>query len=198
MKCLARSDRGDASGFASSGSRARGVGASFTRRAAGPRGGARSAPRAPVSCIGSARDWLFRTRACLGACHGSCARGWVPGRAPGEGVPCLRALVPCPLIVANCYVRGQPGCATRPRRPSSYSGTTFVGSSSVCSFGARCRCSAGTSWTFTLRPCPRRASNDRGLAGVALRDEAGTAVELVVHRVEGRAHLPIVELRRAA
>jgi transposase InsO family protein len=64
-------------------------------------------------------------------------------------------------------------------------------------FDGRVAARDGPRWE-TRRPCPRRASNDRGLAGVALRDEPGTAVELVVHRVEGRAHLSIVELGRAA
>jgi hypothetical protein len=57
----------------------------------------------------------------------------------------------------------------------------------------------GPRWETGVRgPCSCSRSRPSAAAPVVLRDEAGTAVELVVTRVEGRAHLPVVELRRAA
>jgi transposase InsO family protein len=64
-------------------------------------------------------------------------------------------------------------------------------------FEGRVAARDGPKWE-TRRSCQRRVSNDRDRTRAALRDERGTAIELVVRRVEGRAHLPIVELRRAA
>jgi transposase InsO family protein len=64
-------------------------------------------------------------------------------------------------------------------------------------FEGRVAARDGPRWE-TRQGYPRHALTDRNGSVPLLRDEPGTCVELVIGCVEGRAHLPIVELRRAA